>query len=116
VAGGHRVRAPPPTRPGSACPKSHVVPRRAERLCDGAFKNSSLVAVSTGLLIIMSREESRRCSATITTSPMATCDPHAQPGVLNTFVFFLSRVVGFIVDKAVIPHRARHRAGLSTSR
>ena len=32
-------------------------------------------------------------------------------GVLNTFVFFLSRVVGYVVDKRGVPHRARPGMG-----
>ena len=69
----------------------------------GAFKNSALVAVSTGLLESMSREEVEGVLGHevthISNGDMVTLT--LIQGVLNTFVFFLSRVVGFIVDKTV---------------
>jgi heat shock protein HtpX len=69
----------------------------------GAFKNSALVAVSTGLLESMSRDEVEAVLGHevthISNGDMVTLT--LIQGVLNTFVFFLSRVVGFIVDKAV---------------
>ena len=69
----------------------------------GAFKNSALVAVSTGLLESMSREEIEAVLGHeithVSNGDMVTLT--LIQGVLNTFVFFLSRVVGFIVDKAV---------------
>src|SRR6267142_1075519 len=69
----------------------------------GAFKNSALVAVSTGLLESMSREEIEAVLGHeithVSNGDMVTLT--LIQGVLNTFVFFLSRVVGFIVDKMV---------------
>jgi heat shock protein HtpX len=69
----------------------------------GAFKNSALVAVSTGLLESMSREEVEAVLGHeithVSNGDMVTLT--LIQGVLNTFVFFLSRVVGFIVDKMV---------------
>jgi heat shock protein HtpX len=69
----------------------------------GAFKNSALVAVSTGLLESMNREEIEAVLGHeithVSNGDMVTLT--LIQGVLNTFVFFLSRVVGFIVDKAV---------------
>jgi heat shock protein HtpX len=69
----------------------------------GAFKNSALVAVSTGLLESMSREEVEAVLgheiSHVANGDMVTLT--LIQGVLNTFVYFLSRVVGFIVDKAV---------------
>jgi len=69
----------------------------------GAFKNSALVAVSTGLLQSMSRDEVEAVLGHeithVSNGDMVTLT--LIQGVLNTFVFFLSRVVGFIVDKAV---------------
>jgi heat shock protein HtpX len=69
----------------------------------GAFKNSALVAVSTGLLESMSREEVEAVLGHevthISNGDMVTLT--LIQGVLNTFVFFLSRVVGYIVDKTV---------------
>ena len=69
----------------------------------GAFKNSALVAVSSGLLESMSREEVEAVLGHeithVSNGDMVTLT--LIQGVLNTFVFFLSRVVGFIVDKMV---------------
>ncbi|HMH17510.1 MAG TPA: protease HtpX [Burkholderiales bacterium] len=69
----------------------------------GAFKNSALVAVSSGLLESMNREEIEAVLGHeithVSNGDMVTLT--LIQGVLNTFVFFLSRVVGFIVDKTV---------------
>jgi heat shock protein HtpX len=69
----------------------------------GAFKNSALVAVSSGLLESMSREEVEAVLGHeithVSNGDMVTLT--LIQGVLNTFVFFLSRVVGYIVDKTV---------------
>ncbi len=66
----------------------------------GAFKNSSLVAVSTGLLQGMTKEE---IEAVISheISHVANGDMVTMTliqGVMNTFVVFLSRVIGYAVD------------------
>jgi heat shock protein HtpX len=69
----------------------------------GARRDASLVAVSTGLLETMSRSEVEAVLghevAHIANGDMVTLT--LIQGVLNTFVFFLARVIGFIVDKAV---------------
>lgn len=69
----------------------------------GAFKNSALVAVSTGLLQSMSREEVEAVLghevAHVANGDMVTLT--LIQGVLNTFVIFLARIVGTIVDRAV---------------
>ena len=66
----------------------------------GAFKNSALVAVSTGLLRGMTREEIEAVIghevAHIANGDMVTMT--LIQGVMNTFVVFLSRVIGFAVD------------------
>jgi heat shock protein HtpX len=69
----------------------------------GAFKNSSLVAVSTGLLQSMSKEEVEAVLgheiAHVANGDMVTLT--LIQGVVNTFVIFLSRIVGFFVDKVI---------------
>ena len=69
----------------------------------GAFKNSALVAVSTGLLQSMNREEVEAVLgheiAHIANGDMVTLT--LIQGVLNTFVIFLARIVGTIVDRTV---------------
>jgi len=66
----------------------------------GAFKNSALVAVSTGLLQNMTREEVEAVIghevAHIANGDMVTMT--LIQGVMNTFVVFLSRVIGYAVD------------------
>jgi len=66
----------------------------------GAFRNSALVAVSTGLLQGMTREEVEAVLAHevahIQNGDMVTLT--LVQGVLNTFVVFLSRVIGYAVD------------------
>jgi heat shock protein HtpX len=75
----------------------------ANAFATGAFKNESLVAVSTGLLESMSREEIEAVLGHeithVSNGDMVTLT--LIQGVLNTFVVFLSRIVGTIVDKAV---------------
>ena len=75
----------------------------ANAFATGAFRDSALVAVSSGLLEAMSREEVEAVLGHeithVSNGDMVTLT--LIQGVLNTFVFFLSRVVGFIVDKAV---------------
>jgi len=69
----------------------------------GAFKNSALVAVSTGLLESMSKEEVEAVLGHeighVANGDMVTLT--LIQGVVNTFVIFLARVVGYVVDKAV---------------
>ncbi len=69
----------------------------------GAFKNSALVAVSTGLLQSMNKEEVEAVLghevAHVANGDMVTMT--LIQGVVNTFVVFLSRIVGSIVDRAV---------------
>ena len=66
----------------------------------GAFKNSALVAVSTGLLQSMTKEEVEAVIghevAHVANGDMVTMT--LIQGVMNTFVVFLSRVVGYAVD------------------
>jgi heat shock protein HtpX len=70
----------------------------------GAFKNSALVAVSTGLLQSMTREEVEAVLghelAHVSNGDMVTMT--LIQGVMNTFVVFLSRVIGYVVDKVVL--------------
>ena len=70
----------------------------------GAFKNSALVAVSTGLLQGMTREEIEAVLghevAHIANGDMVTMT--LIQGVMNTFVIFISRLIGYFVDKVVL--------------
>ena len=70
----------------------------------GAFKNNALVAVSTGLLQSMSREEVEAVLghevAHVANGDMVTMT--LIQGVMNTFVVFLSRVIGYVVDRLIL--------------
>ncbi|WOP16100.1 protease HtpX [Ottowia sp. SB7-C50] len=83
----------------------------ANAFATGAFKNSALVAVSTGLLRGMTREEVEAVIghevAHIANGDMVTMA--LIQGVMNTFVVFASRVVGSIVDNAL--SRGENRSG-----
>jgi heat shock protein HtpX len=78
----------------------------------GATKGSSLVAVSTGLLQGMTKEEVEAVLAHeishIANGDMVTLT--LIQGVMNTFVYFLSRVVGFMIDSFL--RRGGDRSGI----
>jgi len=88
---------------GIGMPEVAVYEGPANAFATGANRNSSLVAVSTGLMQAMDRQEVEAVLghevAHIANGDMVTLT--LIQGVLNTFVFFLSRVVGMIVDKMV---------------
>ncbi|HEX6412139.1 MAG TPA: protease HtpX [Burkholderiales bacterium] len=88
---------------GIGMPEVALYEGPANAFATGAFRNSALVAVSTGLLESMEKQEVEAVLghevAHVANGDMVTLT--LIQGVLNTFVFFLSRVVGFIVDKAV---------------
>ncbi len=69
----------------------------------GMNRNQALVAVSTGLLGAMSRDEVEAVLghevSHVANGDMITMG--LLQGVLNTFVIFISRIVGLIVDKAI---------------
>ncbi len=77
---------------------------QANAFATGAFKNSALVAVSTGLLSSMSKEEVEAVIgheiAHVANGDMVTMT--LIQGVMNTFVIFISRVVGYFVDKVLL--------------
>jgi heat shock protein HtpX len=77
----------------------------------GAFKNSALVAVSTGLLESMNRDEIEAVLgheiAHVANGDMVTMA--LIQGVVNTFVVFLARVVGFFVDKFLLRNNGEQR-------
>jgi len=91
-------------RAGIAMPEVAVYDGEANAFATGAFKNSALVAVSTGLLQSMNREEVEAVLgheiAHVANGDMVTLT--LIQGVVNTFVVFLARVVGFFVDKVLL--------------
>lgn len=90
-------------RAAISMPEVAVYQGEANAFATGAFKNSALVAVSTGLLQSMSKDEVEAVLAHevahVANGDMVTMT--LVQGVVNTFVVFLSRVVGYAVDRAL---------------
>jgi heat shock protein HtpX len=89
---------------GIGMPEVAIYDGEPNAFATGAFKNSALVAVSTGLLQSMNREEVEAVIghevAHVANGDMVTMT--LIQGVMNTFVVFLSRVIGYFVDRVVL--------------
>ncbi len=76
----------------------------------GMNKNNALVAVSTGLMQAMDQDEAEAVLghevSHVANGDMITLA--LIQGVVNTFVIFLSRVIGQVVDKAVFKNERGH--------
>lgn len=76
----------------------------------GARRNAALVAVSTGLLRGMSRQEAEAVLghevSHVANGDMVTLT--LIQGVVNTFVIFLSRIIGYTVDRVVFKTERGH--------
>ena len=87
-------------RAGLPMPEVAIYEGEPNAFATGASKSSSLVAVSTGLLQNMTREEAEAVLAHevahIANGDMVTLT--LIQGVVNTFVIFISRVIGYLVD------------------
>ena len=85
---------------GIQMPEVGIYEGEPNAFATGAFKNSALVAVSTGLLQGMTREEVEAVIghevAHVANGDMVTMA--LIQGVMNTFVVFLSRAIGYAVD------------------
>ncbi len=85
---------------GIGMPEVGIFEGAPNAFATGAFKNSALVAVSTGLLAGMKREEVEAVIgheiAHVANGDMVTMT--LIQGVMNTFVVFLSRVIAFAID------------------
>ncbi len=95
---------------GIGMPEVGVFDGEPNAFATGAFRNSALVAVSTGLLVGMTREEIEAVIgheiAHVANGDMVTMT--LIQGVMNTFVVFLSRVIGYAVDSFL--HRNDERS------
>jgi len=89
---------------GIGMPEVAIYDGEPNAFATGAFKNSALVAVSTGLLHSMNRDEVEAVIghevAHVANGDMVTLT--LIQGVMNTFVVFLSRVIGYFVDKVIL--------------
>lgn len=91
-------------RAGIATPEVALYEGAPNAFATGAFRNSALVAVSTGLLQSMNQREVTAVLAH-EVAHVANGDMQTMgllQGVMNTFVMFAARVVGTVVDKAVL--------------
>ena len=88
---------------GIGMPEVAVYEGEPNAFATGAFRNSALVAVSTGLLQSMTREEVEAVLGHeighVANGDMVTLT--LIQGVINTFVVFFARIVGYFVDKTV---------------
>jgi heat shock protein HtpX len=79
----------------------------------GMKRDDALVAVSTGLLQRMSREEAEAVLghevSHIANGDMVTLT--LIQGVVNTFVFFLARVIGYLVDRVILKNEREYGIG-----
>lgn len=79
----------------------------------GMNKNNALVAVSTGLLNAMSKDEVEAVLghevSHVANGDMITMA--LMQGVVNTFVYFFASVIGHIVDRAILKNERGHGIG-----
>jgi heat shock protein HtpX len=91
------------TTAGIGMPEVAIYEGDANAFATGAFRNSALVAVSTGLLQSMNKEEVEAVLgheiAHVANGDMVTLT--LIQGVVNTFVVFFARIIGSLVDKTV---------------
>ena len=82
--------------------------QQSNAFATGWNRNNALVAVSAGLLQRFSREEVKAVLAHeighVANGDMITLA--LVQGVINTFVMFAARVIGFFVDRVVLKNRA----------
>lgn len=96
---------------GIGMPEVAIYPgREVNAFATGASKNNALVAVSVGLLNSMTQDEAEAVLAHevshVANGDMVTLS--LIQGVVNTFVMFLSRVVGHFVDRVVFKNERGH--------
>jgi len=101
-------------RAGIGMPDVAIYEGEPNAFATGAFKNSALVAVSTGLLQSMDRDEVEAVLghevAHVANGDMVTLT--LIQGVVNTFVVFMARVVGFFVDKVLLRNGSDRGPGI----
>ncbi len=103
---------------GIKMPEVAIFPSPAmNAFATGASKNKSLMAVSQGLLDSMTQGEIEAVvgheMSHIANGDMVTLT--LIQGVVNTFVVFLSRVIGHIVDRVILKNNRGHGIGYFVS-
>lgn len=98
-------------RAGVKMPEVAIYPGEANAFATGAFKNSALVAVSTGIMQQMTREELRAVlgheMSHVRNGDMVTMC--LTQGVVNTFVIFFSHILASVVQGALSVSKNRRR-------
>jgi heat shock protein HtpX len=98
---------------GLKMPEVAIYEGEPNAFATGAFRNSALVAISTGLLQTMSKEEVEAVLGHevthIANGDMVTMT--LLQGVMNTFVVFLSNVLAYVIDRMILRNDGE-RAGL----
>ncbi|TCT04848.1 protease HtpX [Paralcaligenes ureilyticus] len=91
-------------RAGIGHPEVAIYEGEPNAFATGAFKNNALVAVSSGLLESMTEEEIGAVLgheiSHVANGDMITLT--LIQGVVNTFVVFLARVIGYFVDRVLL--------------
>ena len=99
---------------GIGMPEVAIYDGAPNAFATGAFKNSALVAVSTGLLQSMTRDEVEAVIghevAHVANGDMVTMT--LIQGVMNTFVVFLSRAIGYAIDSFLNKGEERRGPGI----
>jgi heat shock protein HtpX len=89
---------------GIGMPEIAIYEGEPNAFATGAFRDSALVAVSSGLLESMSRDEVEAVLGHeighVANGDMVTLT--LIQGVVNTFVIFLSRIIGYVVDRVIL--------------
>jgi heat shock protein HtpX len=99
---------------GIGMPEVGIFPaQQANAFATGFSKNNALVAISQGMLDRYSESEIKAVMAHeithVTNGDMVTMS--LLQGIINTFVMFLARVIGYTVDKAVFKSRSGRGIG-----
>lgn len=104
------------SRAGIKCPEVAIYDGDPNAFANGAFKNSALVAVSTGIMQSMTRNELRAVLgheiSHVVNGDMVTMS--LLQGVLNAFVLFVSYIAGFLAETALSDKGNRRRRGSGT--
>lgn len=95
-------------RAGIGMPEVGVFPSpEVNAFATGMSRNNALVAVSSGLLQRMSQDEAEAVLghevSHVANGDMVTLG--LIQGVVNTFVIFLSRIIGFFVDRVILKNQ-----------
>ncbi|MBQ9241129.1 MAG: protease HtpX [Duodenibacillus sp.] len=89
---------------GVKMPEVGIYDGEPNAFATGASKNASLVCVSTGLLRMMNKNEVKAVlgheMSHVANGDMVTLT--LIQGVMNTFVIFVSRLVGWVVDRQIL--------------